>query len=127
MADIDHFKKVNDGYGHQKGDTVLRAVAQVLSTKCGEHGATAYRYGGEELAAIFTATDGTRMTDFAESVRQEVEKLSFEDAANLKVTISIGIALAPQEGNAAEELLKKADGVLYRAKNEGRNRVRSAS
>lgn len=59
------FKKVNDEYGHQKGDTVLRAVAQVLSSKCGQYGGTAYRYGGEELAAILTATDEKKMVHFA--------------------------------------------------------------
>jgi diguanylate cyclase (GGDEF)-like protein len=127
LIDIDHFKKVNDEDGHQIGDAVLRAVGLVLSTQCGQRGATAYRYGGEELAAILTATDGTRTMDFAESVRKEVEKLSFEYAAKLKVTISLGIALAPRDGNSGEELLKKADAALYRAKNEGRNRARSSS
>lgn len=126
LADIDHFKKVNDDHGHQQGDAVLRAVAQVLSTKCGQRGATAYRYGGEELAVLMTATDGKRMMDFAESVRDEVEKLSFEHASTLRVTISLGVALAPQDGTSVEELLKKADAALYRAKKEGRNRVRSA-
>ena len=82
LADIDHFKKVNDEYGHQKGDTVLRAVARVLSTTCGQYPGTAYRYGGEELAAILTATDEKRMTDFAESVRQEVEKTFFRRDSN---------------------------------------------
>src|SRR5208282_2305097 len=109
LADIDHFKKVNDEYGHQKGDIVLRAVAQVLSTKCGQYVGTAYRYGGEELAAILTATDEKKMTEFAESVRRGVESLSFEEMTTLRVTISLGVAVALRDGNGAEELLKKAD------------------
>jgi diguanylate cyclase (GGDEF)-like protein len=127
LADIDHFKKANDEHGHQQGDAVLRAVAQVLSSQSAQNGATAYRYGGEELAAILAGTDGKGMMDFAESVRQEVEKLSFENAPQLRVTISLGIALAPQDGNNPEELLSKADAALYRAKHDGRNCARSAS
>jgi diguanylate cyclase (GGDEF)-like protein len=127
LADIDHFKKVNDERGHQQGDAVLRAVARALSDQSAQKGATAYRYGGEELAAILTNTDDRSMMDFAESVRQEVEKLSFENAPQLGVTISLGIALAPQDGNNPKELLKQADDALYRAKHEGRNCVRSAS
>jgi len=127
LADIDHFKKVNDEHGHQQGDAVLSAVARALSTQSAQKGATAYRYGGEELAVILSGTDGRSLTDFAESTRHEVEKLSFENATQLGVTISLGIALAPQDGNNPQELLKQADDALYRAKHEGRNCVRSAS
>jgi diguanylate cyclase (GGDEF)-like protein len=67
------------------------------------------------------------LTDFAESARHEVEKLSFENAPQLGVTISLGIALAPQDGNNPQELLKQADDALYRAKHEGRNCLRSAN
>lgn len=126
LADIDHFKKVNDEYGHPTGDTVLRVVAQVLSAQSTRVGGTAYRYGGEELSAILTGTDSAGLMDFAERVRVEVEKLSFEEAQELRVTISVGIAVAPQDGNKPEELLKNADAALYNAKHEGRNRVRSA-
>ena len=126
LADIDHFKKVNDKHGHQQGDAVLRAVARVLSTRSAQNGATAYRYGGEELAVILTGTDDGRMMDFAESVRQEVEKLSFENV-QLRVTISLGIALTPRDGNSPEQMVKKSDAALYKAKHEGRNLIRSAS
>jgi diguanylate cyclase (GGDEF)-like protein len=126
LADIDHFKRVNDEHGHQTGDAVLSAVAQVLSVQSGQNGAIAYRYGGEELSAILIGADGKSMMDFAESVRQEVEKLSFEEARQLNVTISLGTALAPQDGNNPEELLKKADAALYEAKRSGRNCVRGA-
>ena len=64
--------------------------------------------------------------DFAESVRQEVEKLSFENV-QLRVTISLGIALTPRDGNSPEQMVKKSDAALYKAKHEGRNLIRSAS
>jgi diguanylate cyclase (GGDEF)-like protein len=127
LADIDHFKKVNDEHGHQQGDGVLRAVAQVLSFQSATVGATSYRYGGEELAAIFVGARGKSLIDFAESVRRGVENLSFENTSRLKVTISLGVALAPQDGTTPNELLRNADDALYRAKHEGRNCVRSAS
>jgi len=124
LADIDHFKQVNDTYGHQAGDAVLRAVAQVLVNRSPRN-AVPYRYGGEELAVIITAADARIAAQFAEFVRADVEKLSFENPA-LKVTVSLGVAVAPSDGNRAEELVKRADARLYRAKREGRNCVRTA-
>jgi diguanylate cyclase (GGDEF)-like protein len=117
----DHFKNVNDTYGHQAGDGVLRAVAQVLSDRCPEN-ASPYRYGGEELAALFTGGDAEGAGGFAESVRTDVQNLVFEQAT-LKVTVSLGVAGVPNDGKEPEELVKKADARLYRAKREGRNRV----
>ncbi len=124
MADIDHFKRVNDTYGHGAGDVVLRAVAQVLSNRS-SHNATPYRYGGEELAVIITGADAQSAAQFAEAVRADVEKLSFEEPS-LKVTVSLGVAVAPSDGNRTEELVGKADARLYRAKHGGRNCVRTA-
>jgi diguanylate cyclase (GGDEF)-like protein len=123
LADIDRFKMVNDEYGHQTGDMVLRAVAQVLSAQCGQIGATAYRYGGEELSAILPGANDQSIIDLAEVVRQEVEKLSFAKVLQLRVTISLGTALAPRDGDNAEKLLKEVDAALYAAKKDGRNRV----
>lgn len=124
MADIDHFKQVNDNYGHRAGDAVLRAVAQVLSDRSTPN-TVPYRYGGEELAVIITGADERSAARFAESVRADVEKLSFDDPT-LKITLSLGVAVAPGDGKRAEELVKKADARLYRAKHEGRNCVRTA-
>ncbi len=84
-----------------------------------------YRYGGEELAVIITEADTRSAAQFAESVRADVEKLSFDNPA-LRVTVSLGVAVAPIDGIGAEELVKRADAGLYRAKHEGRNRVRTA-
>jgi diguanylate cyclase (GGDEF)-like protein len=125
MADIDHFKQVNDTYGHRAGDAVLRAVAQVLVNRSPRN-AVPYRYGGEELVVIITGADAQSAAQFAESVRGDVEKLSFENPA-LRVTVSLGVAVAPIDGIGAEALVKKADAVLYRAKHEGRNRVKTAA
>ena len=125
MADIDHFKQVNDTYGHRAGDAVLRAVAQVLVNRSSPRNAVPYRYGGEELAVIITGADAQSAVQFAESVRGDVEKLSFENPA-LRVTVSLGVAVAPIDGIGAEALVKKADAGLYRAKHEGRNRVKTA-
>jgi diguanylate cyclase (GGDEF)-like protein len=121
LVDIDHFKNVNDTYGHQAGDGVLRAVAQVLSDRCPEN-ASPYRYGGEELVTLFTGTGAEAATKFAESVRTDVQNLVFEQST-LKVTVSLGVATAPHDGREPEGLIKKADTRLYRAKGEGRNCV----
>lgn len=126
MADIDHFKPVNDQYGHQAGDAVLRQVAQTLSAKCGGT-AEAYRYGGEELAIISPGADRPTACHLAELVRSDVEALTFSNTPTLKVTISVGLAIAPDDAVGAEELVGKADEALYKAKHEGRNCVRTAS
>lgn len=124
MVDIDHFKRVNDAYGHQVGDAVLRAVAQVLLQTCPDN-AMPYRYGGEELAVIITGDGAQNATEYGQSVRANVEKLSIGVHA-LKVTVSLGVAVAPNNGIGAEQLVKKADAALYQAKHEGRNCVRTA-
>lgn len=125
MADIDHFKQVNDTHGHRVGDSVLRAVAQVLATRCSTCNGVPYRYGGEELAVILTGADAQNATPFGESVRADVEKLSFE-IPGLKLTVSLGVATAPRDGNTPDMLIKMADSALYRAKRDGRNCVRTA-
>jgi diguanylate cyclase (GGDEF)-like protein len=124
MADIDHFKNVNDTHGHQVGDDVLRAVARVLVSRCGV-GAAAYRYGGEELIAILSNIDHDEAMKFAESVRLDVEKLRFENPA-LSVTLSLGAATFPIDGATFKELVGSADAALYDAKHSGRNCVKGS-
>jgi diguanylate cyclase (GGDEF)-like protein len=125
MADIDHFKQINDSHGHQVGDSVLRAVANVLASRCGPYDCVPYRYGGEELAVILKGNTAQSATEFAESVRADVEKLAFENRPELKVTISIGVSRASGEDHNVDELVKRADAALYKAKSAGRNRVRT--
>jgi diguanylate cyclase (GGDEF)-like protein len=122
MVDIDHFKRVNDTLGHPLGDEVLRRVAKVLSAKSDGKHRVEYRYGGEELSMIVTGGDVERVLELAEEVRLNVEHLRF-DLADLVVTISLGVAEAGEDRESGS-LVKRADAALYRAKQEGRNRVK---
>jgi diguanylate cyclase (GGDEF)-like protein len=122
MVDIDHFKKVNDTFGHLVGDDVLRRVAKVLSDRCDGRRRVEYRYGGEELAVMLTGDEAfARALELAETIRTDVECLQF-DAHELAVTVSLGVAQAVEDRDKAS-LVRRADSGLYRAKQEGRNRV----
>jgi diguanylate cyclase (GGDEF)-like protein len=123
MIDIDHFKKFNDTYGHQQGDTVLREVARLIKGNLRSHDLAA-RYGGEEMAVIFPATEKKVAFDVAERMRRVVEGSRFPGLPEgVRVTISLGVATYPQDAQAPEELVEKADQALYRAKHSGRNRT----
>jgi diguanylate cyclase (GGDEF)-like protein len=125
MVDIDHFKKVNDTFGHRVGDEVLRTVAQVILDHCDGKHRVGYRYGGEELALMVTGNDAARALKFAEMIRGAVECLRFK-TNDLVVSVSVGVAEAGEDRDN-DSLVKKADGGLYRAKREGRNRVVDAT
>lgn len=122
MLDIDHFKKVNDSYGHAVGDEVLIAVAQILKDTVREIDIVA-RVGGEEFAVVMEDNDIDGALILCERLRQEVEtlKISFENK-DIAVTISIGLACWCDPYNL-DSLLVKADKALYKAKNSGRNQV----
>jgi diguanylate cyclase (GGDEF)-like protein len=122
--DIDHFKKLNDTYGHAAGDAVLAAVGKLLSQTCRE-GDVPARYGGEEFTLVLPGTDPPGSFVVAERVRRAVEatEVVFE-GRTLRLTISVGVAAA--RGPATKPysaLMARADGALYRAKHSGRNRV----
>ncbi|HEX7153661.1 MAG TPA: diguanylate cyclase [Thermoanaerobaculia bacterium] len=124
VVDVDHFKSVNDMYGHQSGDCVLRAVAQVL-----DHGTRATdfvaRVGGEEFAILLPETQLFEAMQFGEKIRAAVESSTVRlgDIAH-RITISVGIASIPHSDvKDVAELYDAADQALYRAKNRGRNRV----
>lgn len=123
MADIDHFKEINDHYGHLVGDAVLREVAKTIKENIRQVDA-AGRYGGEEFIIILTETDKNGARFAAERIRQAIEdkhiKVYDED---LRTTISIGIATFPEDSQELSALIDKADNALYRAKQTGRNRV----
>jgi diguanylate cyclase (GGDEF)-like protein len=127
LAKTDHLEKVNDEFGHQQGDAMLKAVAQVLDAESTRIGCTAYSYGRGELATILPNVDGKGVSDFAKLVRWEVEKLTFANVPQLRVAISVGVALAPRDGNNTEQLLKKADSELYIAKHDRLSRAKSAN
>lgn len=124
MLDIDHFKKVNDTFGHPAGDKVLREAAAALSSAVRAGSDLLARYGGEEFVCMLVDTDMEKTRETAERIRSAVEDLSFEmPQGPFRVTLSIGVALYPQDGRQGPDLLARADKALYRAKQTGRNRV----
>jgi diguanylate cyclase (GGDEF)-like protein len=123
LTDIDHFKKVNDTYGHPMGDAVLRAVALVVQ-KCVRKIDLAARYGGEEFAIVLEGTDQKGATLLAERIRAEVQKQVFQsDKGPFSVTLSLGIAVYPNDAADKPTLIGLADQALYFAKHNGRNRA----
>jgi diguanylate cyclase (GGDEF)-like protein len=124
MIDIDHFKKYNDTHGHDAGDYVLAEIANLIRSKL-RSGDIACRYGGEELVLVMPGASKQIAAARAELVRELVEKHQFlykgQDLSG--VTVSMGVANYPEDGDNASTLMKAADTALYRAKDEGRNRV----
>ena len=123
MVDIDHFKECNDHYGHLVGDAVLREAAKTVKENIRQVD-FAGRYGGEEFAVIFTETDKEQAKFAAERIRKAVEDKRIEVYdEELRITVSIGIATFPEDGQQVQILIDKADSALYQAKESGRNRV----
>ena len=127
MVDVDHFKAVNDTYGHQLGDEVLINVASQIQ-ECMRVYDLAARFGGEEFALLMPGTDSAQATAIAERIRAVVEAMIFsEQLKPLQLTISAGVATYPgPEVATADDLIRVADHALYRAKDAGRNRVESS-
>lgn len=129
MIDIDHFKLYNDYYGHQQGDTCLRAVAEAIKKSIRRPYDSVARYGGEEFACILQNTDATGALKVAQGVLEEVRALGFEHINSTTreiVTVSIGVGTTiPTAGALADELLKAADNELYNSKKTGRDRLSS--
>ncbi len=133
MLDIDHFKRINDSYGHAAGDEVLREVSHRIEMQVRASDVAA-RYGGEEFVVLLPSTGTDAARALAERVRRAIadEPVRISDAVQETITISIGIACAqpPGQGDdlktAGESLLARADVALYKAKSAGRNRVELA-
>lgn len=127
MMDLDHFKKVNDAYGHPVGDMVLKGVAKMLKQSVRQSDITC-RYGGEEFAAILPDTNIKAARTLCERFSKMVETKQFDhNASHFRVTISMGVAYYSKELDPSlETFIRLADDALYRAKNEGRNRIREA-
>lgn len=129
MLDIDHFKQFNDRYGHEAGDIVLRQFANTISSSLRE-GELVARYGGEEFTVVMHGT-AKEALNLAERLRRAVATLSFSQFAlhdeDVRITMSVGIAEFPTNGQTPEEVLKAADMALYRAKHSGRNCVKLAT
>jgi two-component system, cell cycle response regulator len=125
MIDLDHFKLVNDTFGHLVGDEVLRGLAMILQRSVRSVDMVA-RYGGEEFVVVLPETGETGAVAFAERIRQRAEQHNFEAArsATVRITVSIGVSCFPSPHvESAEDLFARADAALYRAKDRGRNQV----
>jgi diguanylate cyclase (GGDEF)-like protein len=124
MLDIDHFKNVNDSYGHPAGDAVLKQLAAILKKQARDVDNVA-RYGGEEFVIIAPELNGSSAKLVGERIRKAVASTAFvlPDGREIGVTVSIGIACYPHCADNAETMVERADQTLYLAKREGRNRV----
>jgi diguanylate cyclase (GGDEF)-like protein len=124
MIDIDHFKAINDTYGHQQGDLVLKIVAETFRDQVREYD-LASRFGGEEFALVLPDTGPAKALQVAERIREAIQALRFSGSLEpLRMTISLGVATFPNKAiRDIEDLIRVADDALYSAKHQGRNRV----
>lgn len=123
MLDLDYFKKVNDQYGHAAGDEVLKALAEVLKKGARESDLIC-RFGGEEFVAIMPSMSAEQALERVESWRRLLEEKPIVYADfKITITLSAGIAVFPEHGNSADQLLGLADEMLYKSKRDGRNRI----
>jgi len=123
VIDIDNFKRVNDIYGHENGNIVLIHLAQYMKEIC-EDSSVVCRYGGEEFAVIFPNTDREKAKEIMETVRRRFERHNYMFMPQHHVTISCGICEVDLNNlDKADELFKKADEIMYQAKNSGKNQV----
>lgn len=127
MIDIDHFKKINDEYGHLAGDNALVQIADIVTKTVRSYDIAyaGFRYGGEELSVLLPRTNGRRALKVARRMRKDVADSEFrlDDGRSIKLTVSVGLAQAAGSMKNREELVARADAALYRAKRTGRNRV----
>lgn len=127
MCDVDHFKKYNDGLGHQAGDLCLKKVAGALTGCLKRPADLAARYGGEEFALVLPDTSIDGALQLAENCRTHVERLELEHPAGGVVTLSLGVAsVVPDNHSTLEQLIARADKALYASKQAGRNRASAA-
>jgi two-component system cell cycle response regulator len=123
LTDIDHFKKINDTYGHPTGDEVLRRIAAILGASARKIDIVA-RYGGEEFAIVLEATDRVGARNLAERIRVEVGEQTFQSSKGaFKATLSLGVASYPEDAATKAEVIARADLALYAAKHGGRDRT----
>lgn len=124
VFDLDHFKVINDSFGHPAGDYVLREVASIVKNQLIRSGDTFGRYGGEEFVVILYGSPLQRACDVAERIRTTIEKHNFEFAKKkLPVTVSLGVSCLDATIASPEALFEKADQATYQSKRGGRNRV----
>ena len=127
MIDIDHFKKVNDTYGHMGGDKVLAELSKEIVFGIRKYD-LATRFGGEEFAVVFPETTLDQAAIVAERIRARIKKISFTDElSDLRLSVSLGVATYPAPGiDTIDDLIREADNALYQAKKNGRDRIELA-
>lgn len=128
ILDMDHFKAVNDTYGHDIGDQVLKQFADIV-IKSIRSSDLAARFGGEEFVVLMPETDNQQAKDAAERIRKTLETTQLKvthEVGQIQKTVSIGVSFMNDMGDTGQAMLKRADEVLYKAKNNGRNRVECA-
>ena len=127
VLDVDHFKRVNDTYGHAAGDAALKALTQSIQTLIAAesaHEMTFARVGGEEFMILFTAMEPAAVVEMCEQIRRDIEQRPvLSTAGSFKITVSIGVAAQGQTEGSFDTLYSNADRALYEAKSAGRNRV----
>jgi len=124
MIDIDHFKDYNDKYGHSAGDKVLMGIARIIRNNTVKYTQLIARYGGEEFVIVLPDMDKDKARELAEKIRLDISNRKFSlRRKETGVTVSAGVASYSDEITKSEELLKKTDFLLYKAKKEGRNKV----
>ena len=126
---LDNFKKYNDTIGHFYGDSILKEVANIIKSHIREIDFPA-RYGGEEFAVVFPYADVRSVINVAEAIRKSIEQHVFteetSDPSLASITVSIGVAFCPADANNTDDLIEKADYMLYRAKKSGKNQICAA-
>ena len=124
LIDVDYFKNINDTYGHDAGDTILKELAKIFIDTCRDYDVIS-RMGGEEFSVLLLNCPKIKASKIAEKIRKKAENTDFyiSDNKAIKITISIGISSYPELTNKIDNLIKDADTALYEAKNSGRNRV----
>jgi diguanylate cyclase (GGDEF)-like protein len=125
MIDLDHFKKINDDFGHMLGDDVLREVSAIFVRNLRKVDVVC-RYGGEEFAIVLPATQGASAASVANKLRRAVANSHFPGVP-YPVTVSVGVSEFPANGITRDDIVRSADSALYEAKEAGRNRVCLAS
>ncbi len=128
MIDIDRFKEVNDRHGHLAGDHVIREIGSILKSRCREEDIIC-RYGGDEFVIVLPRTSQEQTIQVAQRIKNSVSDLVFNPGTKneFKTTVSMGIAMFPNEGDSSQKLLQSADQSLYAAKRGGRDKIEISS
>jgi diguanylate cyclase (GGDEF)-like protein len=124
LLDLDHFKQINDTYGHGRGDEVLASVSEAMRAAVRESDFVG-RHGGVEFLMLFPHTDLEGALEATEKVRQAIQQITLP-SIDRAITASFGVAVMPDDGVDADTLMRNADRALYAAKSMGRNRVEAA-